>query len=83
MPDSEGTTATAGTAGAVSTNTFTWTTAFADANYTVNCTGVNPTGTPALSISADPIAASVTVKTTAITAVASSFAAVDCVAVHD
>jgi hypothetical protein len=77
------TTATAAAAGAVTTNTFSWTTAFADANYTVTCSGVNPTGTPALSISAVQIAASVTVKTTAITAIASNFAAVDCVAVHD
>jgi hypothetical protein len=77
------TTATAATAGSSTTNTFSWTSAFADANYTVTCSGVNPTGTPDLSINAVQIAASVTVKTTAITAVASSFSAVDCIAIHD
>jgi hypothetical protein len=77
------TNATAASAGATSTTTYTWTSAFADASYTVSCVGVSPTGTPSGDINATQIAASIVFRVTAITAVASSYAAVDCIAVHD
>jgi hypothetical protein len=76
------TTATTATAGNTTTNVETWASAFPDANYTVTCNGVGLTGTPALNISSRT-ASTVTVATTAITAVASSFAEVYCIARHD
>jgi hypothetical protein len=74
---------TAASAGSSCTTTYPWPTAFPDANYTVSCIGVAPTGTPILSLNAAPVAASVTVNVIAATAVVSGFEAVDCVAVHD
>jgi hypothetical protein len=76
------TTATTAVAGNSTTNAFSWGAAFADTNYTVSCSGVGPTGTPSLDISAKS-ASQVTVRTTAITAVASSYSAVNCIAIHD
>lgn len=74
---------TTNVAGNICTTTESWTTAFADANYTVTCSGVTPTGTPSLGINATQVAASVTVSVTAITGVISSYGAVDCIATHD
>lgn len=76
--------ATAAAAGAVCTSTITWTTAFADANYTVECQGIGTTsGVPTLGSVTARIAASVTVTTIAVTAVAAQFTTIECVATHD
>ena len=74
---------TAATAGAACTTTYTWTNPFPDANYTVSCIGSNPAGTPTLELSSTPVAATITVQVTAITAAGSSYGAVECVARHD
>lgn len=74
---------TAASAAATCTSTFSWTTAFADANYTPVCWGEGPAGSPIISLNATQVAASVTVQVQAATAVASSFAGVYCHAVHD
>jgi len=67
--------------------TVTWTTAFADANYTATCTGdAAGGGVPqieGISISAAKVGASITVRTIALTAVAASFTTIDCTALHD
>jgi hypothetical protein len=79
-----GTTATAASSFSTQTTTFTWTTAFADTNYTVSCTPVGAaTGTPIFQGVVTKTNATVIVQVMAGTAVASSFAGVDCVAVHD
>jgi hypothetical protein len=66
------------------TTTVTWTTAFADANYTAVCIGLSAfTGTPVLQGETAKVAASVTVQTINLTAAASSFAAIECMAWHD
>jgi hypothetical protein len=75
--------ATAAAAGSTCTSTYTYTTAFVDANHTPVCWGVGPTGTPILSANAAPSATQVVVKVTAATAAASSFANVYCVDPHD
>lgn len=74
---------TAASAGASCTTAYTWTTAFADTNYTVTCSGVAvAAGVPALSI--DGISTTqVTVRVTAITAAAAGFTNVYCIAAHD
>jgi hypothetical protein len=77
------TNATTATAGATSLTTYTWTNAFADANYTVVCTGHTQSSTPG-GVSVESVTASnFAVRVTAITAAASSFATVDCIAMHD
>jgi hypothetical protein len=76
------TTATAATIGSTQTTTFSWTTAFADANYTPVCIGVGPTQGGILSINSFN-ASGVTVIVFATTNAAASFSGVDCVAVHD
>lgn len=58
-----------------------WTTAFADANYTIACTLTGPAGQPHIS-SVAQIAASFTVTIVADTAVGAT-GTVDCIAVHD
>jgi hypothetical protein len=74
--------ATLAVAGNTCTSTLTWVTAFADANYTVTCTGQGPAGVPLLTLNTH-VAASATINVTASTAVIASFTEVDCIAVHD
>lgn len=74
---------TGNVAGNTCTTTYSWTTAFADGNYTPVCWGVAPTGSPVLTLSTGPIAASITVQVQTMTAIASSFTNVYCVAMHD
>jgi hypothetical protein len=79
--------ATAASLNATCDTTFTWTTPFADANYTVVCTGDGVTGgAPGIQgtniVSAKTAAAS-TVRTFSITAAAAQFTTIDCEAVHD
>lgn len=79
------------TTGAVAGNscasdiTVTWGTAFADANYSVTCTGSTPTNVPSAPfvVSATKLAATVHINYFAITAAAASYATIDCIAVHD
>lgn len=65
--------------------TVTWGTAFPDANYSVTCTGNNPTNVPSgpFIVSASKLAATVHVNYFAITAAAASYASIDCIAIHD
>lgn len=65
--------------------TVTWGTAFADANYSVSCTGTAPTNAPSgiFVTTGTKLAATVHVNYFAITAAAASYATVDCIAVHD
>jgi hypothetical protein len=65
--------------------TVTWGTAFADANYSVTCTGSTPTNVPSAPfvVSATKLAATVHINYFAITAAAASYATIDCIAVHD
>jgi hypothetical protein len=75
--------ATAASAGAACTTTVTWTTAFADANYTVSCTGDGITsGVPLNGGITSHLAASVTFQTVAATAAAAQYGVIDCIAVH-
>jgi hypothetical protein len=74
---------TAAAAGATCITALTWTSAFADANYTVVCTGITQTNTPAGPSVESVTATGFTVRITAITAGAGTFAAVDCIAIHD
>lgn len=79
-----GATCTTGAVGGnTCTTTYSWTTGFADANYTAVCWGEGPVGSPVLTLNAAQIAASITVQVQTIVSVASSFAGVDCIAVHD
>lgn len=67
--------------------TVTWTTGFADLNYTATCTGdVVTSGVPqveGIDISAAKATGSITVRTIALTAVTAQFSTIDCIAVHD
>jgi hypothetical protein len=64
--------------------TVTWTTAFSDANYTVTCTGDGITsGVPQIEGITVKAAASITVRTIALTAAVAKFATLDCSATHD
>lgn len=64
--------------------TVTWPTAFADTNYTVNCTPSGaPTNIPGAPYIVAKAAGTVTVNYFAITAAAASWASIDCEAVHD
>jgi hypothetical protein len=74
---------TAASGNATCATTVTWTTAFADANYTLSCTLIGP-GTAFVLESSTPVAASATV--TIMNAPGSSIAAsgtLDCYGVHD
>lgn len=73
---------TAAGAGATCTTAVTWTSAFADANYTVVCTGITQVNVPALSVEA-VAGAGFTIRISAITAAAASFTTADCIADHD
>lgn len=76
--------ATAASVGAVCDVTVTWTTAFADANYTPQCNGFGVTsGVPASGAIVSKVAASLVFRTIAITAVAAQFTNIYCTAVHD
>ena len=77
------TTPTAGVAGATQDTTYTWTSAFADANYTANCTGEGANGVPTLVSIQTHSASQISVRVAAITAAAASYAAMDCKATHD
>lgn len=81
--------ATAATAGASCTSTYTFTNPatstaipFPNSNYTSACSLVSPTGTPMLAITSKA-AGTLTISITAATAVASSAAAVECLLRHD
>jgi hypothetical protein len=74
---------TAAAAQATCTSTFSWTAAFADANYSPVCWGEGPSGSPILSLNATQIAASITVQVQNAASAASSFAGVYCNATHD
>lgn len=65
--------------------TVTWGTAFADANYSVTCTGNAPTNAPSgpYVVSGTKLAATVHINYFAITAAAASYSTIDCIAVHD
>jgi hypothetical protein len=74
--------ATAAAAGSTCTTTITWTTAFADINYTATCTIDAPTGVPYVLNTSSKLGASVVATIANLTAVAAS-GTLDCVAVHD
>jgi hypothetical protein len=74
---------TAAVAGATCNVTLTWTTAFADANYTAVC-GIDGSSGPAAMVGIfNKLAASIQVGITAVTAVAATATNFDCIAVHD
>jgi hypothetical protein len=61
-----------------------WTTAFADTNYTVTCTGdIVNSGVPQIEGLTVKTAASITVRTIALTGAAAKFNMLDCAATHD
>jgi hypothetical protein len=74
---------TAATADTSCASTLTWTSAFADANYTVVCQGEGNTGNVAVLAISSHVAASVTVNVITLTNSAVSFNTVTCIAVHD
>lgn len=74
---------TAAAAGATCITALTWTSAFADANYTVTCSGHTQSNTAAGPTIESVTAAGFTVRITAITAAAATFSTVDCIAIHD
>lgn len=81
--DTEGC-ATAATAGTFCDVTVTWTTVFADANYSVICVGQGITSAVPLNGGINTkIAASVKFRTVAGTAAAAEFDKVECIAAHD
>ena len=76
--------ATAAAVGAACTTVVTWSTAFADANYTARCNGrLITSGVPVNGGLTAQVAASVTFQTVATTAVAAQFTNIDCIALHD
>lgn len=76
--------ATAASVGAVCTTVVTWTTPFADVNYTAQCGGrVITSGVPAEGGLTAQSASTVTFQTVATTAAAAQFTNIDCVAFHD
>jgi hypothetical protein len=76
--------ATAASAGATCDVTITWGTTFADANYTVICSGLTiAQGVPVEGGIHTQIAASVQFRTVAATAAAAEFDKISCIAVHD
>lgn len=76
--------ATAAAAGATCTTTITWPTAFANANYTVTCTGGGITsGIPVNGGFSGRGTTSVNFITVAATAAAAQYSEVDCEAMHD
>jgi hypothetical protein len=76
--------ATAGTAGAACTTTVKWTNAFADTNYTAECTGdLITSGVPLNGGFTAKAVGSVTFQTVAATAAAAQYTTIDCTAIHD
>lgn len=77
--------ATSASIGAACSTTVTWTTPFADSNYTVlGCTGNGITsGIPIMQGITAKSAASITVQTVALTASTAQFSTIECGAVHD
>jgi hypothetical protein len=76
--------ATAAAVGATCTTTVTWTSAFADANYTPHCDGLEITsGVPLNGGIAAKAAASVAFQTVAATARIAQFKNIVCSAIHD
>lgn len=73
---------TAAATGSGCTSAFSWTSAFADANYTPICQGSAATNSVVLNISSFN-ASSVTVQVVNVGTLAGSFGAVNCFAVHD
>lgn len=62
----------------------TWTTPFADTNYTVSCQGAGEAKNfPTLGSVTTKANGSITVQTRSLSPASSSFAAIDCIAVHD
>lgn len=74
---------TAAAAGATCTTTLTWTSAFADANYTVVCTGHTQSNTAIGPTIEGVTATNFVVRIMAATGAASSFTSVDCIGIHD
>ncbi|HZU30968.1 MAG TPA: hypothetical protein VFB79_07635 [Candidatus Angelobacter sp.] len=68
--------------GASCSSTETWTSAFADTNYTVQCWGSNASGVPVM-LEGTKAAASISIAVVAVTAAAAQFAGVECIAFHD
>ncbi len=76
--------ATAASVAATCTATITWTTAFADTNYSVSCTGdVITSGVPTNGGVTGKATTSVTFQTVAATAAAAQYTNIDCEAMHD
>jgi hypothetical protein len=73
---------TTATAGANCTTAVAWTSAFADANYTVSCTGVTATNAPVLTVESIA-AAGFTIRIFAVVASVATFSLADCIAAHD
>lgn len=74
---------TAAVAGASCSVTVTWTTAFADANYTATCNVDGSSGPVAYVGISSKVAASIQVAISAITANAATATTFECIAVHD
>jgi hypothetical protein len=74
---------TAVSAGATCGKAYTWTTPFADANYTVTCTLLGAVNVPTIVGIESKASAGFTLKIATITAAAASAGEVDCIAVHD
>jgi len=72
----------AGGIGKTCMSSFSWPTSFPDANYTVNCTGVNATGVPVVQ-QVTKTATGISVHLANLSATSGSFAEMDCIAVHD
>lgn len=74
---------TGAVAGNTCTSAYSWTTTFADANYTVSCIGVSATGTNSIMTVSAKSASQVTVTLQTPNNNAASFGEVDCIAFHD
>lgn len=74
---------TGAVAGNTCTSAYSWTVAFADANYTVSCIGVSAAGTNSIMTISAKSASQVTITLQTPNANAASFGEVDCIAFHD
>jgi len=74
---------TSASAGATCTSAYTWTSAFADANYTVVCQGITQANTPTGPSIESITASGFTARVSTILAAASGYAGLDCIAMHD
>jgi len=76
--------ATAASVGATCDTTVTWSTAFANANYTVVCVGYGvASGVPVHGGTHSRLAASIQFRTVAMTAAAAQYTNIVCIAAHD